>query len=309
MSSTFTCNKKVAMIVVNWNGLKDTLACLASLAQLDYPNSVLIVVDNGSTDNSVATLQAAYPQVVLIATGENLGYVGGNNRGLEYARQVGADYALLLNNDTEVSPDFLKLLVEAAEQDSQIGIVGPTIYYFDQPETIWSAGGAINWQQGNMYMIGLNQVDRGQFGQLPRPVSFVTGCALLIKMTIVEQVGPLDPRFFAYYEETEWCVRVSRAGFKILHVPSAKIWHKISLVAREASPQVHYYMTRNRLLFLRLSQAGISSWLHIMFNYSRTLLSWTLKPKWRRHKAPQRQAMVQAILDYRRGRFGKVNLG
>jgi GT2 family glycosyltransferase len=308
MSSAFACNKKVAIIVLNWNGLKDTLACLASLTQLDYPNHVLIVVDNGSTDNSVPTLQAAYPQVVLITTGENLGYVGGNNRGLEYARQVGADYALLLNNDTEVSPDFLQLLVEAAEQDSQIGVVGPTIYYFDQPETIWSAGGAINWQQGNTYMIGLNQVDRGQFGQLPRPVCFVTGCALLIKMAVVEQVGCLDPRFFAYYEETEWCVRVSRAGFKILHVPSAKIWHKICLVAREASPQVHYYMTRNRLLFLRLSQAGITSWLHLIFNYSRTLLSWTLKPKWW-HKAPQRQAMVQAILDYGRGRFGKANLG
>src|SRR5688572_29133447 len=309
MSSAFASNKKVAIIVLNWNGLKDTLACLASLAQLDYPNTVLIVVDNGSTDNSVPTLQAAYPQVVLIATGENLGYVGGNNRGLEYARQVGADYALLLNNDTEVSPDFLQLLVEAAEQDSQTGIVGPTIYYFDQPEAIWSAGGAINWQQGDTYMIGLNQIDQGQFGQLPRPVAFVTGCALLIKMAVIEQVGCLDSRFFAYYEETEWCVRVSRAGIKTLHVPSAKIWHKISLVAREASPQVHYYMTRNRLLFLRLSQAGITSWLHIMFNYSRTLLSWTLKPKWRQHKAPQRQAMVQAILDYRRGRFGKANLG
>lgn len=308
MSNPVTCNQKVAIIVLNWNGLKDTLACLASLAHLDYPNYVLVVVDNGSTDNSIPTIQAAYPEVTLIATGENLGYVGGNNRGLAYARQIEADYALLLNNDTEVSPDFLQLLVEAAAQDAQVGIVGPTIYYFDQPETVWSAGGAIDWQQGNTAMIGLNQVDQGQFGERPRPVDFVTGCALLIKMAVVDQAGSLDPRFFAYYEETEWCVRVSRAGFKILHVPAAKIWHKISLVAREASPQVHYYMTRNQLLFLSLSRAGISSWLYIIFNYSRTLLSWTLKPKWR-HKAPLRQAMVQAILDYGRGRFGKANLG
>jgi GT2 family glycosyltransferase len=244
----------------------------------------------------------------LIETGENLGYVGGNNRGLEYARQTGADYGLLLNNDTEVSPNFLNLLVEAAEQDPTVGIVGPTIYYFDEPEVIWSAGGAIDWQQGDTAMIGLNQVDRGQFGQLPRPVQFVTGCALLIKMRIVGQVGLLDDRFFAYYEETEWCVRVSRAGFQILHVPQAKIWHKISLVAREASPQVHYYMIRNRLLFLKLSQAGLVSRVSILFHYGRILLSWSLKPKWR-HKAPQRQAMVRAILDYGRGRFGKVNLG
>jgi GT2 family glycosyltransferase len=308
MSQRAVPAKKVAIIVLNWNGLKDTLACLASLKRLDYSAYEVVVIDNGSTDNSVEMIRVTHPWVTLIETGENLGYVGGNNRGLEYARQTGADYGLLLNNDTEVSPNFLNLLVEAAEQDPTVGIVGPTIYYFDEPEVIWSAGGAIDWQQGDTAMIGLNQVDRGQFGQLPRPVQFVTGCALLIKMRIVGQVGLLDDRFFAYYEETEWCVRVSRAGFQILHVPQAKIWHKISLVAREASPQVHYYMIRNRLLFLKLSQAGLVSRVSILFHYGRILLSWSLKPKWR-HKAPQRQAMVRAILDYGRGRFGKVNLG
>lgn len=300
--------KRVAIIVLNWNGLADTLACLTSLQQLDYPAYEVIVVDNGSTDHSAEAIRAAHPWVTLIETGENLGYVGGNNRGLAYARQTAADYGLLLNNDTEVSPNFLQFLVEAAEQDPAVGIVGPTIYYFDEPEVIWSAGGSIDWQQGDTAMIGLNQVDQGQFGPSPRPVQFVTGCALLIKMGIVNQVGLLDDRFFAYYEETEWCVRASRAGFKVLHVPQAKIWHKISLAAREASPQVHYYMTRNRLLFLKLSQAGLASWVYILFTYSRILLSWSLKPKWR-HKAPQRQAMVRAILDYGRGRFGKVNLG
>src|SRR5262245_40538905 len=131
--------KKVAIIVLNWNGLSDTLACLASLRHLNYPNYEVVVVDNGSTDNSVVTLQAAYPEVTLLVTDENLGYVGGNNRGLEYARQTKADHALLLNNDTEVHPNFLGLLVEAVEQDPATGIVGPTIYYFDQPEVVWSA--------------------------------------------------------------------------------------------------------------------------------------------------------------------------
>ncbi len=309
LSPTTATPPRVTIIILNWNGLEDTLACLASLNQLDYPAYDIIVVDNGSSDNSVAAIRAAYPQVILIETGDNLGYVGGNNVGLEHTKTTGAGYALLLNNDTEVDPNFLSLLVEAAEADPTVGIVGPTIYYFDRPDVIWSAGGAIDWGQGTTQMIGLDEVDRGQFGKQPRPVDFVTGCTLLIKMLLVEQVGLLDPRFFAYYEETEWCVRVTRAGFKILHVPRAKIWHKISPIAREASPHVHYYMTRNRLLFLKLSRAGMTAWFNtLLFDYGRTLLSWTLKPKWR-HKSPQRRAMLQAILDYRRGFFGRVEIG
>lgn len=300
--------RHVVIIVLNWNGLADTLACLASLARLGYPTHEVVVVDNGSTDDSVATIRATYPRVTLIETGENLGYVGGNNVGLEYARAMGADYALLLNNDTEVAPDFLRLLVEAAEADPAIGIVGPTIYYFDRPNVIWSAGGDIDWRRGRTRMIGLDEVDQGQFGHTVRPVDFVTGCALLIKVAVVEQVGMLDPRFFAYYEEAEWCVRASRAGFKILHVPQAKIWHKISPDAREASPQVHYYMTRNRLLLLELSKTGLGPWLSALFlDYGRTLVSWTLRPKWR-SKSLQRRAMLQAIRDYGRGRFGKVEV-
>jgi GT2 family glycosyltransferase len=299
---------QVAIIVLNWNGRDDTLGCLASLSRIDYAAYEIIVVDNGSADDSVLAIRAAYPQVTLIEAGENLGYVGGNNIGLDYAQKTGAAYALLLNNDTEVAADFLDLLVAAADVDPVIGAVGPTIYYFDQPSVIWSAGGAVDWRQGATHMIDLGQEDQGQLGVSPRPVDFVTGCALLIKMSVVEQVGRLDARFFAYYEETEWCIRVARAGYQILHVPQAKIWHKISPAAREASPQVHYYMTRNRLLFLSLSRVGPSVWLNtLLFDYGRTLLSWTIRPKWR-HKSPQRQAMLQAILDYRRGHFGRVEI-
>jgi GT2 family glycosyltransferase len=298
---------RVAVVVLNWNGRDDTLDCLASLGRLNYPAYEVVVVDNGSNDGSAAAIRAAYPQVTLIETGDNLGYVGGNNVGLEYAKAIGANYALLLNNDTEVAPDFLHFLVEAAEENSTVGIVGPTIYYFDQPHVIWSAGGGVDWSRGDTWMIGLDEEDHGQFGKSPRPVDFVTGCALLVKMSLAEQVGVLDQRFFAYYEETEWCVRATRAGFKILHVPQAAIWHKISPAAREASPQVQYYMTRNRLLFLKLAGAGLPARLRALLLCGRTLLSWGLKPKWR-HKAAQRRAMIQAVADYLRGRFGRVEI-
>lgn len=297
----------VAIIILNWNGREDTLACLDSLSHLMYPAYRVVVVDNGSEDNSVDAIRSAYPQVTLIEAGDNLGFAGGNNLGLEQARAWKAGYVLLLNNDTIVDPDFLRLLVEKGEEDSTAGIVGPSVYYFDRPDVLWTAGGSIDWERGDSRMIGVGEVDRGQYGTKPRQVDFISGCALLVKMAVIDRVGPLDPRFFAYYEETEWCVRVSRSGYKIFHVPNAKIWHKISLDAREASLAVNYYMTRNRLLFLRLTGAGFKPWCNTLcLEYAARLVSWTVKPKWR-YKTPHRRAMVQAIVDYGLGRFGRWN--
>ncbi len=304
---------RVAVIVLNWNGLADTLECLGSLARLDYPNYEVVAVDNGSTDGSVPVIRERFPMITLLETGENLGYTGGNNVGLRYALAQGADYALLLNNDTKVAPDFLRLLVETAQADPAVGIAGPTIYYYDyyddQPQVIWSAGGAIDWRRGRTWMVGLNEPEQGQFGQEPREVDFVTGCALLVKRSVVEQVGLLDERFFTYYEENEWCVRVQRAGYKIVHVPLARMWHKISPSAQADSPFVHYYMTRNRLLFLKVTRAGLRAWLHTLFaEYLRTLVSWSVRPRWRGKRA-QRDVMVRALCDYFLKRFGKVSIG
>jgi GT2 family glycosyltransferase len=296
---------EVAIIVLNWNGGDDTLACLESLARLDYPAFKVVVVDNGSSDDSVLAVRERFPKVTLIENGENLGYTGGNNVGFRYALAQRVDYVLPLNNDTEVSPDFLRFLVEAAEADAAVGVAGPTIYYHDEPQVIWSAGGAIDWRRGQTWMVGLNEPERGQFGQEPREVEFVTGCALLVKRAVLERAGLLDERFFAYYEEAEWCVRARRAGFKIVHVPQARIWHKISPTVQADSPQVHYYMSRNRLLFLKATGAGVRAWLHTLFvEYLRTLMSWSLRSRWR-GKRVQRRVMLQAIRDAWHGHWGK----
>jgi len=296
---------RVTIIVLNWNGLADTLECLGSLSRLDYPAYEVIVVDNGSTDGSPAAIRERFPDVELIENGKNRGFTGGNNVGLRRALEQGTDYALLLNNDTEVAPDFLQLLVQAADADPRVGIGGPTIYYFDQPRTVWSAGGGIDWRRGKTRMLGLNELDAGQFGEEPREVDFVTGCALLVKRAVMEQAGLLDERFFAYYEETEWCVRARHAGFSIVHVPKAKVWHKIPLDGRDSSPLVHYYMTRNRLLFLRAAGAGWRVWGHVLFvQYLRRLIIWSVRPKWQSKRA-QRRAMVRAINDACRGRWGE----
>ena len=300
---------RVVIIVLNWNGLADTLACLASLAGLDYPACEVVVVDNGSTDGSVEEIRSRFPSVTLIENGENQGFAGGNNVGLRYALKRDADYVLLLNNDTEVAPDSLRQLVSAAEAGPGIGIVGPTIYYYDEPDLIWTAGGEIDWRRGaEVRMRSLNTPDTGQLGAEPRPVDAVSGCALLVKRAVLEKAGLLDERFFTYYEEVEWCVRVQRGGFQIMHVPTAKVWHKIPLNAREHSPRVHYYMTRNRLLFLKATHAGWQVWSYVMIAmYLRTLLSWSLRPRWR-HKREHRAMMIRGIVDAFRGRWGPQGL-
>jgi len=283
----------VLIVVLNWNGLADTLACLESMRRLEYPAYEVLVVDNGSSDGSPAAIRERFPDVTLIETGENLGFAGGNNVGIRHALEIGADYVLLLNNDTEVSPDFLSRLVEAAEADSQVGMAGPTIYYYDRPEVIWSAGGEIDWRRGCTRMVGLDERDDGQFGGAPREVDFITGCAVLVRATALRQAGLLDERFFMYYEEVEWCVRTRRAGFRIVHVPQAHIWHKIAPSAQSDSPRVHYYMTRNRLLFLKASRAGWQAWMHTLFaEYLRTLISWSVRPR-------------RAIGDAWRGQWGQ----
>jgi GT2 family glycosyltransferase len=300
---------RVAVIILNWNGGQDTLDCLASLRQMDYPCFDVLIVDNSSTDGSIKAIRESFPEVSLIETGTNLGFTGGNNVGMRHALDRGVDYVLLLNNDTEVAVDLLTCLVDAVEVDPGVGVAGPLIYYYDQPEIIWSAGGAIDRQRGQARMVGIDEADSGRYGSTPREVDFVSGCALLVRSSVLERVGLLDERFFAYYEEAEWCIRVRRAGYHIVNVPRAKVWHKISPGRRADSPVVHYYMTRNRLLFLKCTQLGVRAWFHtLVLEYLRTTVSWSLKPKWR-DKLAQRNMMLRALYDYQRGRFGQINLG
>ncbi len=295
----------VLIIVLNWDGQHYTLDCLESLEQLSYPNFEVLVVDNGSSDDSAAVISARFPHRLLIETGENLGFAGGNNVGLRYALEQGADYALLLNNDTLVAPDFVDYLVQAVESDPSIGAAGPTIYYHEQADLLWSAGGVVDWRNGQTRMLDLNTPDTGQLGTTPRAVDFVTGCALLVRRAVLEQVGLLDERFFVYYEEAEWCARAQRAGFRVVHVPRSKIWHKIPLDARDSSPLVHYYMTRNRLLFLKATGAGWQTWGYVLFDELRRLISWSVKPRWR-DKKRQRQMTLRALGDALRGRWGAL---
>lgn len=295
----------VVIILVNWNGRPDTLACLASLRAVTYRRKRVLVVDNGSSDGSAAAIRAEYPEVLLIESPTNLGYVGGNNLGLRRAHELKAEYALLLNNDTVVAPDFLERMIRVAVEPT-VGMVSPMIYYATLPETLWSAGGKVDWTRGHTQMVGEDQIDNGQFGAEPYETDFVSGCALLIRLAVVDQIGPLDERFFAYYEDAEWGVRARRAGYRVVNVPGAKVWHKILPEARFGSDSLAYYFTRNRLLFLRLTEAGTRAWFSaFVMDIGRTILSYAIRPKWR-HKRKALGLMVRGLQDYWRGRFGRI---
>lgn len=296
---------QVIIIVINWNGHRDTLDCLASLRELDYDNFEIVLVDNGSAPEDVRALRAGMGTVRLIEMVENTGFVRGNNAGIALARQLGAEYVMLLNNDTTVAPDLLMQLMDVITRDETIAAVGPTICYASDPEVIWSAGGSIDWRRGRTSMMLNGRRTPVSTDDSPEDVDFLTGCAMLVRTNVIDKVGGMEPRFFAYYEETEWCVRMKRSGYRVLYVPQGKVWHKTPRDSRVFSPLVHYYMTRNRLLFLKLTGAGWRAWAHtILVDNLRTLASWAIRPKWR-HLKEHRAMMVRGLLDYYRGCFGE----
>jgi len=299
---------EVTIIVLNWNGLADTLECLASLARLDYPAYHVVVVDNGSTDGSVEAIRAQFSQVTLIENGENLGFAEGNNVGLRHALDRGADYVLLLNNDTVADTRFLTKLVKIAEVDGEIGVASPLICHYDAPDEIWSAGAAIDWADGSTQRLRAGEVARE--GAPTFEVDFVSGCALLAKREVIETTGFLDVNFYLYYEEADWCVRARNQGYRIVCVPEAKIWHKVSRSVGASSPLVTYYMTRNALLFLLKHLTGIQRVLSLGRNLTYTARSvgsiWVKREY--AHRRANARAQILGTWDFLWGHFGAARM-
>jgi GT2 family glycosyltransferase len=303
--STTNRSPLVGIVILNWNRPEHITACLRSVGCLDYPAFQTIVVDNGSTDGSPSIIRQQFPDVSLIENGRNLGFAAGNNVGISYLLGRGVDYVLLLNDDAEIAPDALHWLVRAGDSDPTIGVLGPTIYYYHPNNVIWSAGGMVD-KLGTAHHRSVDAVaqESDAVVEAARDVDYVTGCALLIKRQVIEAVGMLDERFFAYYEETEWCARARRAGFRVAYVPPARVWHKISQTERSHSCDYLYLMTRNRLLYLRCT--GASPWLILLavLDVLRTVGSWLIRPRYRRNR-PLSLALLRGVKDFAIGRFGE----
>jgi len=287
-------NQKVSIIIVNWNGWKDTLECLESVYQINYPNYNIILVDNNSKDKSITKIkdyaagkitvksrfnptskkepiaiiehtrkkslevhkkqfkQLKNSELTIIKNETNYGFAEGNNVGIRYAlKNFNPDYILLLNNDTIVDKDFLRELVETGESDNNIGIVGPKIYYYNDPQTIWCIGGKISWKFARGVHIGTNELDKGQYEE-KREFDYVSGSAFLIKTEVLKKTGLMDENFFLYFEETDLALRASKIGYKSVYSPKAKIWHKVSKSGGGLSKPIGlYYITRNRWIFMK----------------------------------------------------------
>ncbi|MDP2209407.1 MAG: glycosyltransferase family 2 protein, partial [Bacteroidota bacterium] len=183
---------------------------------------------NASSDGTQEALQKQFSDVEYIFNPTNLRFAGGNNVGIDYALRKGADYILLLNNDTTVADNFLDELVSTASTSLNVGIVGPKMYYHGDPNRIWYAGGKIEWWKGWISHVGVREIDNGQYGQTIE-TDFVSGCCIFVKREVVEKVGMLDTAYYIYGEDVDWCIRASRAGYRIMYEPKAKIWHKLSV--------------------------------------------------------------------------------
>ena len=194
---------RVFLLILNWNGKEDTADCIESLKHLNYSNFEIFVIDNRSSDNSVEYLEKRYPNITIIKNETNFGFAEGNNIGIRRAMDAGADYVLLLNNDTVVDPHFLEELVESVEQHSTIGFAGPKVYYQDyegRSDVIYSAGMRFDLNKGISTMIGMGEVDKRQYEET-RDVDSLTGCCLLVSQRLINDVGLLDPAFFSFMGE------------------------------------------------------------------------------------------------------------
>jgi GT2 family glycosyltransferase len=277
---------QVSIIVINWNGWEDTIECLESIFGIDYPHYNVIIVDNHSKDDSLSKIREycngklkpdsdffkyndhnkpiefsefyinelsppkSIKKLAIIKNHENQGFAGGNNIGLKFGLEnTNSEYFLLLNNDTVVDKQFLKHLVNHA--GSEVAIMGPKIYFYDKPDTIWSAGCRISWNFSRGIQIGSGEVDTGQYNNLTE-VEYVSGAAFLIRRDVINRIGLMDEKYFLYFEESDWALMAHQAGFKCYYIPQAKVWHKVSATGGGISkPLGLYYITRNRWIFMR----------------------------------------------------------
>ena len=239
---------RVSIIILNWNGLGDTLECLESLFEITYPNYEVIVVDNASSGDDVSVLKKRFGRKIkLIVNDRNYGFAEGNNIAIREVMKAGkSKYVLLLNNDTVVDKRFLDELVKVADGEDKIGITAPVNYNYYTRE-IDFGGGKINWWLGRPYH--LKKIDSRKY------TDFITGCCMLIKTNTLKEIGLFDPVYYCYFEDADLCERFKRRGYRLRMAPVSKIWHKISATMRKKG-RIYYYVARNRVIFNKKYNLG-----------------------------------------------------
>lgn len=282
----------VAIIIVNWNGYQDTIDCIKNLSKLKFDNYKLFLVDNCSTNNSYAKLEIFLNEnnlkfeTELIESKINLGFAGGNNIAIKKAKRENFNYFWLLNNDTVVHPNSLTALLEVI-RNNRVGITGSKILYY-KSKIIWFAGGIYNRYSGCTRHIGYKRIDDGKYNSI-KEVDFITGCSLLIKKDVIDSIGYLNENYFMYFEDTDYCLRAKRQGWRIMFVPNSIIEHKVSMSSggeKNSLPFISYYYIRNQYMItlLNSNKFHILAFISIMILAIKKLLKIFIENQNEKHK-------------------------
>jgi GT2 family glycosyltransferase len=296
----------VYIVVLNWNGWRDTIRCLDSVRRLDYPASHILAVDNGSVDGSAQRISAAHPEVELIETGKNLGFAGGNNIAIREALERGAEYIWVVNNDAEVEPETLSALFASARSHARVGIVAPSVWRPGKNGEPARETGAFQWR-GEYRLPATCPPTDGRTGEPFHLVDDVAGSGPLLDAKMLREIGLFDERFFHYWEDVELCVRARQAGWLVAHACGARIWHTAGGSVPTESPQAQYYFVRNWLHFSHWTGRG--NLLTMFRRAPRMTLGrifgrrWLVQGRWR-----VSVAALLGVVDALRGRYGQRDL-
>lgn len=272
----------VSFVTICYNGLRDTCELIESLHRFIHSvNYEIIVVDNASVNDEAQAIHARYPEVKTVRSKRNVGFAGGNNIGI---CQATGKYIFLINNDTYLEADGISYLIERLKSHPQIGAVSPKICFASPPRLIQFAGFTpLSTITLRNQSIGFGQVDNGAF-DVPHASPYLHGAAIMLKREAIEKAGLMPEEYFLYYEELDWCVTLSRAGYELWYEPGCTVFHKESQSTGQASPLRTFYMTRNRLLFASRNLTSCHRWLSIIYQLflaiPKQLILFMVKRQW-----------------------------
>lgn len=253
--------KDISIITVNYNGFDVTCELIESLKEVSFEGEI-VVVDNGSKEDEAAMIRSKYPTVSAIRSNQNLGFAGGNNLGIRAAK---GNYLFFLNNDTTLTEPIWHPLIERLNSSPEIGLVCPKILFEYAPDTIQFAGyTSLHPITLRNRMIGFNEKDRGQYQQA-HEIPYAMGAAMMTSKEVIAKAGEMPDCYFLYYEELDWSLRIREAGYTIWYEPSGRIYHKESAATGRVSPLKQYYLTRNRLFFVKRNLKGMAAFWAIIY--------------------------------------------
>jgi len=303
MGSAATISKPaVGVVIVNHNlkaSLQDTLL---SFQKVNYPQLQIVVSDNASSDGSVEMVRTHFPEVHLLAHPQEQGYARAASLGMAFLADR-TRYIFSTTNDVIVDPEIINVLVSHAEQDPESGVLGTKIYFFDRPNVIWHAGGRIHPLHGHSYHLGWEQKDNPTYDKV-RECDFVTGCGFLLRSEVVRSIGYFNEDLVFYSEDADLCYRVKEKGFKVLYIPAAKMWHKVSTTLAKNRPLQLRYSTRNSLYLIQRHRIGfypVSLLVNLLVVCPFKMLLFALLLRWRNSAG-----ILKGIRDWYRGRYGWV---